>query len=201
MALLYQDNTALFGQIGNIVVPYSGLVVSLIGGGLAIWQAITKILSENVLEYAGIYKKEIDHMKRVTAPGWSHKDEHTLRMGYFLRLKTGRRRGQVEECEGLLQVEGTDVRRYAVWEGGHRYIRIGIQGDLELFEISKDNKEIVFHTRTSDTVDDLAESRHPYNDEFLNKKITVTISAKNGGVPSEPFTSTIRNVIERAILD
>jgi hypothetical protein len=199
-SLLYQDNTALFGQIGNTVVPYSGLIVSLIGGGLAIWQTITRILSENVLEYAGIYKKGIDHAQTVTTSGWGHKLEHNIQTAYFLRLRKKRGRGQVQNCEGLMQVEGTDIRRHAVWEGEHRYISIGIQGDLELFEISSYNKEIIFHTRTSDTVA-LQGSSQPYNDVTLNRKFTVTVVANNGTVPSKPFTSTIRNVIEQAIQD
>jgi hypothetical protein len=48
---------------------------------------------------------------------------------------------------------------------------------------------------------DIIESRQPYTDEFLNKNFTVTIAAGNGSVPSKPFTSTIRKVIEQAIQD
>ena len=199
-ALLYQDNTALFGQIGSIVVPYLGLIVSLIGGGLAVRQTITKILSENVLDYAAIYKKEIDHSQIVPAPGWSHKEERTIQMPHFLRLRKKRGSGQVQNCEGLIQVEGTEIRRHAVWEGHHRYITIGIQGDLELFEISSDKKEVIFHSRINDTAS-VIESRLPYTDEFPSKKFAVTIAAGNGTVPSKPYTNTIRNVIEQAIPD
>ena len=125
----------------------------------------------------------------------------TLPIAYFLRLRARKRGGQVENCEGLMQVEGTDVRRHAVWEGGQRFTTIGIQRDLELFEISEDNRQIIFHSRTDDSVNSaLIENRQPNSNEFRARTFAVTFGSKNGTVP-EPFTSTIGNAIEQATVD
>jgi hypothetical protein len=121
-------------------------------------------------------------------------------MGYFLRLKTTKR--DISRKLRRIIVSGRNGYKQVCSVGRwHTYITIGIQRDLELFELSIDNKEIVFTHAQVIRSTIRAESRQPYNNEFLNKKISVTIASKNGSAPSKPFTSTIRDVFEQAIPD
>lgn len=119
----YQNQLKLIGQTAN-VIQYP----AIIGVGLAMWKTITEWYKENVLEYDGIFMKK-QHYR--------FGDKDVYRPTYYLRIKKKRGRGRAENCDGLLQVEGTDINRNSIWEGNITYIPISNQGDLKLFEIAE----------------------------------------------------------------
>jgi hypothetical protein len=121
---------------------------------------------------------------------------------YHLRIAKRKGKGRLEECEGVITLDGkTQIQ--ASWTGSNyqKYRSISIQDNLRLFNISEDKKQILFFGNP-ESIDSIMPYTTIYQDldeEGLNTKLSVSIGAKSGNPPNKPFVMTIQEIMQSAI--
>jgi hypothetical protein len=94
--------------------------------------------------------------------------------------------GSIEKCEGKLRVEKIDSDYHpTVWHTSEsRYVFIEMdRKDLRLFMILEfgDKKEIVFYIPIKN--DEIKQYRIPYNEQTLDKKLSIKVGSKSAKIP------------------
>jgi hypothetical protein len=184
----YYEQTKIIGQAATII-QYP----AIIGVGIAAWKVISDLYRENVLKYDEIHVKQ-QH--------YSEGGKDVLRPAYYLRVKRVRGRGRAEDCDGLLTIEGTKVNYNTVWDGDIPYIPISTQGDLKLFEISKNEatqeRLLIVRSNPDESKETVMQENIPFPDDLTNRKVTIKLGSSNANVPSSPFVKTVGEIIRSA---
>jgi hypothetical protein len=185
----YQNQAKIIGQTAT-VIQYP----AIIGVALAAWKLISDWHRENVLEYGGLFVKQLHYRLG---------GQDIYRPAYHLRVKRIRGRGRGENCDGLLTVEGTDVNRNTVWDGDIPYIPISNQGDLKIFEIHENEfthkRALLFRSNPTNSEKTVLQDDIPYTEELAKRKVTIRLGSSNAKVPSKPFIRTVGEIIESAL--
>jgi hypothetical protein len=184
----YYEQTKIIGQAATII-QYP----AIIGVGIAAWKVISDLYRENVLKYDEIHVKQ-QH--------YSEGGKDVLRPAYYLRVKRVRGRGRAEDCDGLHTIEGTKVNYNTVWDGDIPYIPISTQGDLKLFEISKNEatqeRLLIVRSNPDESKETVMQENIPFPDDLTNRKVTIKLGSSNANVPSSPFVKTVGEIIRSA---
>jgi hypothetical protein len=184
----YYEQTKIIGQAATII-QYP----AIIGVGIAAWKVISDLYRENVLKYDEIHVKQ-QH--------YSEGGKDVLRPAYYLRVKRVRGRGRAEDCDGLLTIEGTKVNYNTVWDGDIPYIPISTQGDLKLFEISKNEatqeRLLIVRSNPDESKETVLQENITFPDDLTNRKVTIKLGSSNAIVPSSPFVKTVGEIIRSA---
>jgi hypothetical protein len=130
---------------------------------------------------------------------WQRRPKIESYTAYILRIRKTKGKGRAEDCKGYITVEGTHISVPSVWEGAGDYGSRSIdkEDDLKLFNVSQDQKSLIIFSNPNN-FDKSTEVHHPYTDEILDKELSVTIATSNANVPQQPYTKTIREIIETA---
>ena len=107
--------------------------------------------------------------------------------------------GDVEKCEGKLRVEKIDSDYHpTIWhtsESRYAFITMDHE-DLRLFMILEfgDKKEIVFFIPIRN--DEIKQYRIPYNEQTLDKKLSIKMGSKSAKIPNSCKEMKISQIIK-----
>lgn len=200
VSLIYQNKLTVIGQTGNNLIQYSSLISAIIGVAAFLWSIATNIVKDNEFEYGGIYKrKEIRIVQE--RHGWGLKETGRYNeTAYLLSITKPRGKGRLEECDGLITINGK-LKIPVSWEGANyqKFRSISTEDNIKLFNISEGSKQIHFfgNPDSIDSVIPYLTISNELNEEVLNTKLSVSLGAKSGNPPKKPFVTTIGEIIDK----